>query len=285
MLHFDSTYSFLKPPVNIFESIYQSELMRNLLEQEQRFGESHLGGKSRIALFDLDNTLLVGDIGNAVFAHLLSENVPLSLTWSDYQRMVNEDPSAAYIEAVRTLDGLSLDYLIRATKRVLALRSDTIVSRGVEVPVPKANQTMIEVIHLLRLWEYTIYVISASNDISAKIAASTLFDIPVNNIAGIKPRIVNGMITSHILNPIPVGDGKVAQYRLLSGDCMPMIVATDSDLDLPLLQMCDPDGLTILVGENESLYAKAKMELPLTVRIHRVSGTNYFSLTEQHCVA
>ena len=272
-------------PKNPRELVFQTDILECLLNIEQRFGESHLGGKSRTAVFDLDNTLLVGDIGNAVFAQVLSEDVPLSLTWSEYQQMIKEDPSTAYIEAVRTLNGLSLDYLIKATKRVLCSSADTIWCDGVEVPVPKANQIMHEVIHLLRQWEYTIFVISASNDVSAKVAASTLFDIPVNNIAGIKPRILNGMITTQILNPIPVGDGKVAQYRLLSGDCMPMIVATDSDMDLPLLQMCDPDGLAILVGENESLYAKARMELPLTVHIHRIPGTNILSLQEQHCVA
>ena len=272
-------------PTNHIELVFQSKILECLLDIEQRFGESHLGGKSRIAVFDLDNTLLVGDIGNAVFAQLLSEGVPLSLTWSEYHQMVLENPSTAYIEAVRALNGLSLDYIIKATKRVLALRSETIRYGGEEIPVPKANKIMHEVIHLLRQWEYTLFVISASNDVSAKVAASTLFDIPVNNIAGIKPKIVNGIITSQIVSPIPVGDGKVSQYRLLSGDCMPMIVATDSELDMPLLQMCDPDGLAILVGENESLYAKAKMELPLTVHIHRIPGTNILSLQEQYCVA
>jgi phosphoserine phosphatase len=272
-------------PKDSKEMVFQSNILECLLDIEQRFGESHLGGKSRTAVFDLDNTLLVGDIGNAVFAQLLSEDVPLSLSWSEYQQMVKEDPATAYIEAVRALNGLSLDFLIRMTKRVLLSSSDTIRCEGMEVPVPKANQIMLEVIHLLRQWEYTIFVISASNDVSAKVAASTLFDIPVNNIAGIKSKIVNGTVTSQILNPIPVGDGKVAQYRLLSGDCMPMIVATDSDIDLPLLQLCDPDGLAILIGENESLYTKAKMELPLTVHIHRIPGTNILSLQEQYCVA
>ena len=272
-------------PKNPIEFVFQSKILECLLNIEQRFGESHLGGKSRIAVFDLDNTLLVGDVGNAVFAQLLSEGVPLSLTWPEYQQIIQEDPSTAYMEAVRALNGLSLDYLIKTTKSILALSSDTITYNGMEVPVPKANQIMHEVVHLLRQWEYTIFVISASNDISAKIAASSLFDIPVNNIAGIKPKIVNGIITSHIVSPIPVGDGKVAQYRILSGDCMPMIVATDSELDWPLLQMCDPDGLAILVGENESLYAKAKKELPLTVHVHRIHGTNTLSLQEQYCVA
>jgi phosphoserine phosphatase len=270
---------------NPMEMVFQTDILERLLDIEQRFGESHLGGKSRTAVFDLDNTLLVGDIGNAVFAQLLSEDVPLPLTWSEYLQMVKEDPSTAYVEAARILNGLSLDYLIRTTKRVLRSSTDTIWCEGMEVPVPKANQIMHEVVHLLRQWGYTIFVISASNDVSAKVAASTLFDIPVNNIAGIKSKIINGMITNQILDPIPVGDGKVAQYRLLSGDCMPMIVATDSDIDFPLLQMCDPDGLAILVGENESLYAKARMELPLTVHIHRIPGTNILSLQEQYCVA
>lgn len=265
--------------------VSQTNILECLLDIEQRFGESHLGGKSRTAVFDLDNTLLVGDIGNAVFAQLLSEDVPLSLSWSEYQQMVQEDPSAVYIEAVRALSGLSLDDLIKATKRVLSSGSNAILYEGIEVPVPKANQIMLEVVHLLRQWEYTIFVISASNDVSAKVAASTLFGIPVNNIAGIKPKILNGTITTQILNPIPVGDGKIAQYRLLSGDCMPMIVATDSVSDFPLLQMCDPDGVAILVGENESLYEKAKMELPLTVHIHRIPGTNILSLQEQYCAA
>ena len=70
------------------EMVFQSNILKCLLDIEQRFGESHLGGKSRTAVFDLDNTLLVGDIGNAVFAQLLSEDVPLSFSWSEYQQMV-----------------------------------------------------------------------------------------------------------------------------------------------------------------------------------------------------
>ena len=272
-------------PKHPIEIVFQSKILECLLNIEQRFGESHLGGKSRIAVFDLDNTLLVGDIGNAVFAQLLSEGVPLSLTWHEYQQMIKEDPSNAYCNAVRTLNGLSLDYLLKATKRVLALHSETIPFNGMEIPVPKANLVLHEVIHLLRQWEYTIFVISASNDISAKVAASTLFDIPVNNIAGIKPKIVDGIITSQFVEPIPVGDGKVAQYRLLSGDCHAYDCRNRQRFRPAVITDVHPDGLAILVGENESLYAKAKLELPLTVHIHRIPGTNILSLQERSCVA
>ena len=34
----------------------------------------------KIALFDLDNTLIIGDIGEAVFAHLLADEAPLKCT-------------------------------------------------------------------------------------------------------------------------------------------------------------------------------------------------------------
>ena len=77
-------------PKHPIEIVFQSKILECLLNTEQRFGESHLGGKSRIAVFDLDNTLLVGDIGNAVYVQLLTEDVPLLLHGTYYQQTVQE---------------------------------------------------------------------------------------------------------------------------------------------------------------------------------------------------
>ena len=60
-------------PKNPLKMFSQTDILECLLDIEQRFGESHLGGKSRTAVFDLDNTLLVGDIGNAVFAKKIQQ--------------------------------------------------------------------------------------------------------------------------------------------------------------------------------------------------------------------
>jgi phosphoserine phosphatase len=270
---------------NIYHSTQYSALFECLLNQEQQYGELHLGGKNRIALFDLDNTLLVGDMGDAVFAQVIAEGFSLPLTWKEYQTLCKADPASAYVEVVRALHGISFEYLIQVSKRVVQMNGEFITCEGDQVRVPRANMQMYEIIRLLREWHYEIFVVSASNDISAKIAGSVLFDIPVNNIAGIKSKVSDNKLTDVILEPIPVGVGKVAQYRLLSGDRMPMIVATDSVLDMPILDICDPDGTVIIVGENEEVYDKAKSELPLSIHLHRVPCNPLLVFQQQHRVA
>ena len=266
-------------------SFCQTELLKTLLELERRFGESHLGGKNRIALFDLDNTLLVGDIGDAVFAQLLIDGYTLPLSWRQYRSLCKTDPGRAYIEAVQALEGMSTETIVRTSKRILLSEQHYLFCDGDPVQVPKANPILMEVVRLLREWHYLVFVVSASNDFSAKMAGSFLFDIPINNIAGIKPKLFGEKLTSAVLDPIPVGVGKVAQYRLMCGDNMPMIVATDSMLDLPLLQICDPDGLAIIVGDNSELVRKAQEELSETVSIHHVPTDAWLSLQQQHRVA
>jgi phosphoserine phosphatase len=254
----------------MFHSIYQSEVIQGLLEQEQRFDEPHLVEKNRIALFNLDNTLIVGDIGAAVFAQLLVDGFPLSLSWKEYQGLFKENPSSAYTEVVRAMEGVTLEYVNQVSKRVLRSNHKFLVCEGERVRLPKPNLLMQEIVRLLRERHYTIFIVSASNDISAKIAGSVLFDVPINNIAGIKPMVIDKKLTRNVLEPIPMGIGKVAQYRLMSGDSMPMIVATDSELDLPLLHLCNPDGIAIIVGQDRELYEIAKRELSLTVHLHRI---------------
>jgi phosphoserine phosphatase len=281
----DSLQHSPKALTDIFSFIYQSELIQNLLEQEQRFGESHLGGKNRIALFDLDNTLLVGDIGDAVYAQLLIDGLPLPLSWKEYRSMCKENPGFAYVEVVRALEGISMEYIIRVSKHLLQSNQDYLYCEGEPIRIPKPNLLMMEVVRLLRDWHYSIFIVSASNDISAKIAGSVLFDVPISNIAGIKPMLMGRKLTSKVLEPIPIGTGKVAQYRLMTGDRMPMIVATDSMLDFPILEICDPDGIAIVVGENEELYLKAKEELSLTIHIHQVPNDTLLLFQQQHRVA
>jgi phosphoserine phosphatase len=269
----------------MFSSFYQSELIQRLLDQEQRFGESHLGGKNRIGLFDLDNTLLIGDIGDAVFAQLLLDGFALPLSWKEYRSMCEENPGFAYVEVVKALEGISTEYIIRVSKRLLLSDQEYLYCDGEPVRIPKPHPLMLEVVRLLREWHYLVFVVSASNDISAKVAGSVLFDIPINNIAGIKPKLSDNKITKAVLDPVPVGVGKVAQFRLMCGDNMPMIVATDSMLDLPILQICDPDGTAIIVGDNEELYTKAGEELSQSISIHQVPSDTLLSFQQQHRVA
>ena len=254
----------------MWHSIYQSEILQCLLEQEQRFDESHLVGKNRIALFDLDNTLIVGDIGDAVFAQLLVDGFSLLLTWKEYQRLCKENHHSAYMEVMRAMEGVTLEYIIQVSKRVLQSDRKFIVCEGERVRLPKPNLLMQEIVRLLRERHYSIFIVSASNDISAKIAGSVLFDVPISNIAGINPDLPDNKLTLNMFEPNPVGIGKVVHYHFMSGDRMPMIIAIGSALDIPLLHLCDPDGIAIIVGQDPELYEKAKRELPTTVHLHRI---------------
>jgi phosphoserine phosphatase len=199
--------------------------------------------------------------------------------------MCKENPVFAYVEVVRALEGISMEHIIRVSKHLLQSNQDYLYCEEEPIRIPKPNLLMMEVVRLLRDWHYSIFIVSASNDISAKIAGSVLFDVPISNIAGIKPMLMGRKLTSKVLEPIPIGNGKVAQYRLMSGDRMPMIVATDSMLDFPILEICDPDGIAIVVGDNEKLYLKAREELSLTIRIHQVPSDTLLLFQQQHRVA
>ena len=142
------------------------------------------------------------------------------------------------------------------------------------VPIPAPNPAMKELVRILRAVGFIIYVISASNDASAKVAASEWFNIPVGNVFGIRSAIVRDKITSTLQTPIPVGEGKVSLYRKNVGGEMPLIIATDCAMDLPLLQMCDPYGIAILSGDDEQFYHQARAALPLSTRLHVVASTH-----------
>jgi len=168
------------------------------------------------------------------------------------------------------MEGVTLEYIIQVSKRVLQSGRKFIVCEGERVRLPKPNLLMQEIVRLLRERYYSIFIVSAGFDISAKIAGSVLFDVPINNIAGFNPKVLDNKLTRNVLESVPVGIGKVAQYRLMSGDSTPMIVAIDSALDLPLLHLCDPDGIAIIVSQEPDLYEKAKRELSPTIQLHQV---------------
>ncbi len=267
------------------ELSFHSGIFRSLLHIEQLLGDSGPGLRKKTAVFDLDNTLIIGDVGDAVLAVLLNSGHALRISLSEYRQLAIHDPLSAYMEATRALNGLSLDYLIDITKNILHLQTDTILCEGFEIPVPAPNLVMRAIIHLLREWDYSIFIISATNDVSAKIAGSMLFGIPVHNISGIKTQIIDGNMTDVVIHPVPVGEGKIAHYRELAGDVMPAVVATDSDIDMPLLQLCHPDGAAILVGATDNFYLKVKQEFPSTVRVHRLPGNNLLFFQKHHRVA
>ena len=116
----------------------------------------------KIALFDLDNTLIIGDIGEAVFAHLLADEAPLKCTWEEYQSFLRCDVSAACRLVVESMAGLTVREVEEATMKVLKKPASFIKAGNTLVPVPKMHREMKKLVSLLRKLRYNIYVISAN---------------------------------------------------------------------------------------------------------------------------
>lgn len=116
-----SEINYLSKGNHILNKQCQSDILKSILKLELLFDNAHINAKNRIALFDLDNTLLVGDIVEAVFAQLLNSGLKLPLKLKQYRELCTIDPFAAYIEIVRALDGLSTK-LVSQVKKIFCSR-------------------------------------------------------------------------------------------------------------------------------------------------------------------
>ena len=236
---------------------YQIESLESRLKT---FGPDQV----KIALFDLDNTLLIGDIGEAVFVRLLADGAPLKRTWEEYQSFLSCDVTAAYRLAVESMAGLAVRDVEEATLKTLIDTSPFIKAGNACVQVPRPHPSLKKFVLLLQKLKYHIYVISASNQISVRIAAEVFFGISPECSFGIESKTVNKCLTATIVKPFPISSGKVDVYHKYISTLSPLITATDSGIDAPMLGLTDPIGLSLWLGKNRSEFKgmKAKLNQP-----------------------
>ena len=232
--------------------------------------------KDKIAVFDLDNTLLEGDIGDAVFAQLKinEKKGPLTInnklipfTWEEYQELLRtKGKREAYKRVVISQAGIPLERFVEITRQVMTLKTPFLELGDVKVPVPSPNSLMKALLIYLKNLEYEIYVISASNHYSVKYVAEEFFGISGANVFGMKPSLCKDIDNSLILDseiggPITVGEGKAEAYRKFIGKIPPLIAAGDSTSDFQVLNLVDPQGLCIWVGKENKQYESIKQKL------------------------
>jgi phosphoserine phosphatase len=229
-------------------------LKRYLLETEERVMRSSHQTLERVAAFDLDGTLLLGDIGDAVFAYLHLEGHTVKLSWREYQQLLRTHKSKAYRAVVEAMAGLEIETVVEATSAVMNLAKDYFVLGSDRVRKPKPRPLLSQFVSLLHEFHYQVFVISASNHVSVQYVTQTWFNIPASHAFGIQARICEGRITSELVAPVPIGAGKAELFKLVAGSAVPLITGTDSALDLPLLRLTHPMGLSLWVGDDQSDY-------------------------------
>jgi phosphoserine phosphatase len=248
-----------------------------LLEQQIKKIEQHIIQKKikikrKIAVFDLDNTLLIGDIGEAVFAALKNKEKhgPLTIqkktmpfSWSEYQKLLDlNKKKSAYKKMVTSMSGIPLETLINTTHEILKSNKPFIQLGKIQIPIPAPHKVMQAVVTHLKSLEYNIFIISASNHFSVQIMAREFFSLPDSNVFGIKPRLKNHqpipsvktiqLLTSRLEKPVSVGRGKAQVYHKYIGPISPLITAGDSKTDIDMLNLTDKCGISIWVGDNKN---------------------------------
>lgn len=136
---------------------------------------------------------------------------------------------------------------------------------------------MRELIFFLQNLGYSSYIISASNQISVRIVSSMFFRVPESRVFGLFPKTIDGTLTPTLQRPYPVSSGKVEVYRKFIHSTSPLITASDSVVDAPMLGLTDPIGLSIWVGKSRGSYRAMRERLRMPQQFCFVQRPKYQS--------
>ncbi len=225
------------------------------------------------AVFDLDNTILNGDIGEALFCRLknleMQESVRvdgnlINLSWKDYKGMIaNGEKEKAYRRITECMEYIPEILIADLTRELMNSDFRHIEHSGEKIPIPHIDPGMNSLINLLINEKFEIHVISASNSISVKVIADEYLELGREKAFGIESeryKDENGreFLTRVLKGPVPVNNGKADLYRALISEDMPLMTAGDSDLDFPMLDLVCDGGIVLWRGDKGIMFEKLK---------------------------
>lgn len=222
----------------------------------EKIGCLNLEGKP-FAAFDLDNTLLIDDIGEAVFASLVKQNLIKEFGWNDYLNLIQKDRESAYKKVIELMNGLKVRELIKITNELFDCQEEYIVINSIQIPIPKPNPVMQSIVsHLLTLG-IDVYVVTASNKVSAEIVCWKYFGIPASKVLGADFKVDRNERISSLASEIPYANGKVKILKQkVKG--RPIITGGDGLWDNYLLEYTEPIGIRLWLGQDVDEYHKIK---------------------------
>ena len=221
------------------------------------------------AAFDLDNTLLNGDIGEAVFAALIKEQLVQSFGWKDYLALIEQNREAAYKKIIEVMNGLEVNKLKEITNEIISNEESFIEIDVGNIMIPKPNSIMQSLIFYLKTKGIDIYIVTASNKISAEIICWKYFGIPASNVLG---AIINTDKKKRIFydnSEIPFAEGKVNALKKIFKH-KPLFTGGDGIWDKNLLDYTTTEGIRFWLGQNENEYQKLKNELYKDLKFYHI---------------
>jgi len=210
---------------------------------------------SKIAAFDMDDTLLIGDVGDAVLAELIIEKKLSPEIWPEYQIKFGKNRDDAYRFAVMSMAGLTINDVLLATRNVLNSKKEKLIIPNcqTEILIPKPFIPLQSLIGYLQNEKYDIYVVTATNIWTARLIATKYFNIEEQNVIGMSTKLSEEKkITDILLKPDPCGDGKLKVLQQKIGEQQPIIAAGNSESDFALLKSVKEQGVVIWVSKDDT---------------------------------
>jgi len=201
------------------------------------------------AAFDLDNTLLIGDIGDAVFALLVKKKLITHFGWKDYQALINENKEKAYKHIIDVMEGLTLSQLEETTLEVLNSKKGFMVE-GYKILIPKPDTQMKLIVEMLKKRKIDVYVVTASNEISARIICKKYFSISEMNVLGAEVAHDYKGIIKVSRKELSYGQGKVNILKNKFRN-KPLVTGGDSPGDIFMLGYTQKNGIRFWLGSND----------------------------------
>jgi HAD superfamily phosphoserine phosphatase-like hydrolase len=197
-------------------------------------------GEKAFAVFDFDNTCIVGDIAESVLAYMARNNFIDAEVFKKYYALLDVGGiREAYEFCVKAISGMSVSEMRDLTKKVLILEGEEItndeifgikISKGI-----KSRASVMELMSYLRGRGIEVWIVSSSPAILIEEVARH-FGIDAK-IVGVHNIIKDEIITSELENPLPIIEGKVdCIKKFIDSDVRPILGIGDSDSDLPMLE-------------------------------------------------
>ncbi|MCO5251833.1 MAG: haloacid dehalogenase-like hydrolase [Candidatus Kapabacteria bacterium] len=229
-----------------------------------------------LAVFDMDWTLLDGDICESLYLHFLSQGKDLPLSWKKYNEMLRAgDHLNAYSEIIIAMAGITLDS-IYSTCDYLLNHPDYDIEYNIEgetfkFKAPKVNQNMYALATVLKLAGFKVAVVSASAHYSVRYIANNYLGINPDNAFGIKSHLIVDdnyieYLDSQLIPPITWNHGKVELLKAMYPNSKIVLTCGDSFGDIPMMKMTDSLGLVIIKKGPESNWQMIHDELTDSIR-------------------
>lgn len=230
---------------------FGKDFLQDVSQKLEAFQETQ---SKPVAAFDADGTLWDIDVGEIVFDHQINHwdlDLPED-PWKYYLDLKKENPRAGYLWLAQILEGRSLTDVLDKNKEAYLFWEE---ENKKKLPLYPQQQ---ELIQFLKEKSVEVYVVTASVAWSVVYGAS-LYDIPQDNVIGVKTKIKDGLVTKEQEGEITYREGKAKA----------------------ILNRVNPDQLFLCAGNTMGDYELLKASKSVAMAVSSANKEEELFATEQ----